>query len=313
MALTISQIAAVSYPAVLNEMRKAENQWAENAVLHEMEKQGMIKKQSLGSTIDVTLDYRRNPGAEILETDMSEVSLTKTEVLTAASYAIGEFSVPVTWSKKDEAQNPTQSQKVSLVKSLLENGITSHDDLVEEQIFSATATHGVQCAVTLMSSDGLGTIGGINSTTDTFWRSNTSSYLSDGSDIEAEFTEVYNECAKGSGSALAPTLMFGGSDPHALLESALVPYQRWGDSQTFKAGAKVLIFKTARFVFSHYGSTTVFFVNPKNFQLVFSREFYRDKGETQEIDNANAFTFKIYSAGQLVTSNRSRLGASAQA
>jgi hypothetical protein len=37
MALTISQIAAVSYEAVVSEMRSAQNQWAENAVLNKFE------------------------------------------------------------------------------------------------------------------------------------------------------------------------------------------------------------------------------------------------------------------------------------
>ena len=39
-----------------------------------------------------------------------------------------------------------------------------------------------------------------------------------------------------------------------------------------------------------------------------SKEYFRDKGETQELQNANGFVFKIYSAMQTVVDNRSRLG-----
>ena len=41
MALDIGQIAAVSYPAVLAELRKPSNQWVENAALRVLERQGL--------------------------------------------------------------------------------------------------------------------------------------------------------------------------------------------------------------------------------------------------------------------------------
>jgi len=49
--------------------------------------------------------------------------------------------------------------------------------------------------------------------------------------------------------------------------------------------------------------------NPKNLSLKVSKTFFRDRGETQEVPNANGYTFKIYSALQFVTNNRSRLAA----
>jgi hypothetical protein len=85
MALTIGQIVAASYPAVLNAMRKAANQWVESAFLRELERQNAVERASLGATIEKTLDYQRNPGAAFLATDLQPTSMSKTEVLTAAS------------------------------------------------------------------------------------------------------------------------------------------------------------------------------------------------------------------------------------
>ena len=94
----------------------------------------------------------------------------------------------------------------------------------------------------------------------------------------------------------------------ALFEGTQQPFQRY-ETQDMKAGFKALMFKTAQYVFSQYGNASnVFFLNPKNFNLVVSKEFFRDRGDTQEIPNANGFNFKIYSALQTVTTNRSRLG-----
>src|SRR6185369_10399932 len=89
-------------------------------------------------TIEATLDYQRNPGAVILSSELQPTSMTKTEVITAASYTPAQISVPVVWSKMDEVQNPSENQKINLVKSLIENAVNSHDDLVEQYLFSAS-------------------------------------------------------------------------------------------------------------------------------------------------------------------------------
>lgn len=307
MALTISQIAAASYPAVLAAMRKPENQWADHAFMTELERLGALKKVSLGETIQAPLDYRRNQGGDFLASDMTPVSLVKTEVLTAADYAIAELSVPVTWSKGDDAKNPTENQKVALVKALLENGIETHDDMIEEALF-ATSTDGFLGLRTIVNDAGTGTVGGIDSGTETWWRNKTGTYLADGSDIEAQLTTLWNSCTRATGSQLSPTFLISGAAAQAIFESTQTPMQRFNDTQDLKAGFKVLAFKTARYSFSQYGGTRIYMGNGKSFQLIVSKQYFRDRGETQELQDVNAFSFKIYSALQAVTGNRSRLG-----
>lgn len=308
MALTIEQIAAVSYPAVLADMRKAANQWAESAALREMERQGVIQRISLGPTIEAPLDYRVNPDTAVLANDQDEASLVKTEVVTAASYAVAQISVPVVWTKGDDAKNPTESQKVALVKQLLENGINSHDDMIERCIFTSSTSGGDELngLDTLAPTSGQGTVGGIDSGVETWWRNQSDTYT-DASDIEATFTSVYNAAAKGSGAQLAPKFMISGATPHALYESGLQSLQRFVDTDEANGGFKVLAFKSARYVFSQYGGGNVYFLNAKNYNVVVSKQYFRDKGNTIEIPNQNAFVFKIYSALQALTNNKSRL------
>lgn len=306
MALTIGQIVAVSYPAVLAEKRKAANQWAESAFMRELERQGCIVRKSLGATIEVPLDYRINPGAAFLATDLTPTSMTKTEVLTAASYDIAELSVPIVWSKKDEVQNPTENQKVALVTSLLDNAIESHDAMIEDALFT-TSTNGFLGLPTHMVAAGTGSDGGIDSSTETFWRNQQATYVDD-TDIEAAFTTVYNACAKGSGSMSEPKVAVSDGATQALFESTQQALQRFQDSQDLKAGFKTFMFKNARYVFSPEASTSVYFFNPRHLKLIVSAQYFRDRGDTQEIQNANGFVSKIYSALQTVTNNRSRLG-----
>lgn len=308
MSLTIDQIVAVSYPAVLAEMRKASNQWVENAALRELERQGCIKRVSLGDHIEAPLDYRPNPDTAILANDQDTASLVKTDVVTAASYDIAQLSVPVTWTKGDDAKNPTENQKISLAKQLLENGINSHDDQIERCIFTTSSSGGVELngLDTLVPDSGQGTPGGIDASTETFWRNYSDEY-NDVTDIEAAMTAAFNAAMKGSGSELAPKVLVSGVDPHTLYESQLQTLQRFVDVSEADAGFKTLAFKTARYVFSHYGDDHIYFLNPKSYNLVVSKQYFRDKGNTQEINDQNAFRFFIYSALQAVTNNKSRL------
>ncbi len=62
----------------------------------------------------------------------------------------------------DEAKNPTEAQKIALVKQLLENGINSHDDLIEQCIFTTSTAGGDELngLSDLVSTAGTGTVGG---------------------------------------------------------------------------------------------------------------------------------------------------------
>lgn len=304
--MSVSQIVAVSYTAVLSESRTAANQWGENALLRELERQGGVKRKSFSSVLEETLDYQRNPGTEFLANDLQTVSLSKTEVITAAQYSPAQLSAPVTWSKMDEVQNPSDNQKIDLVDGLLKNGFNSHDDIVEQALFASSATNGFGSLVVYFPTNGQGTIGVIDSSTATWWRSKEATYVDD-TDIEAAMTTGWNSATKGSGSALMPTLAVSDSATQALFEGTQQANQRWNDTQDLKAGFKTLMFKTARYIFSQYGTTSIFMFNPKNVYLAVSKDYYRDKGEVQEIQNQNGYTFKIYSALQLIVNNRSRV------
>ena len=307
MSLSIGQILAVSYPAVLADQRKPANQWAESALLRELERQGAIERKSLGATIEAPLDYQRNPGTVIQATDLQPLSLSKTEVITSASYSIAEIVAPITWSRKDEVQNPSETQKVVLVKSLLENGIQSHDDIIEQNLFNISLNGFLGLGTHVTASGNTGVDGGIDSSLFTFWRNQQALYTDD-TDIESAFTTVWNQCAKGSGAKLMPTLMVSDAPTQALFEGTQQANQRYVDTDELKAGFKILAFKTSRYVFSQYGDPRVYFLNPKNYSLVVSKEAFRDRMDTLELPNVTGFTTRIYSAAQTITNNRSRLG-----
>lgn len=310
MALTIGQLASASYPSVVLAMRKPDKQWGDSTAMQAFEDLGFVKRTPGGPTIEVPLDYRRNQGAGFQDFDLDPLAMGKTEVLTSASYTPIPFSVPVVWSKADDAENPSENQKYAFVKALLENGINSHDDTIEQALFTTT-TSGFTGFQTVVPDSGQGTVGGISGTTESFWRNQTGSYLDDATDIVAQATVLYNACAKGSSADSVPKLWLSDGATSALFESTQVPQQRY-EGQTLKAGALKLMFKTCRIEFSLYGGTRVNLLNPKAIKLVIFNGAWREKGDTQEINNAQGYRMFLFSMCQLVDVNRSRLGVMTQ-
>jgi hypothetical protein len=301
----VSQIISASYNAVVNEARSAANQWTESAYMRELERQGGIDRVDFGASIEATLDYQANPGTAFLSTSLQPTSTTETEVVTSAVYSVAELSVPVNWSKKTEAQNPSTNQKIALVKQLVTNGLNSHDNAIEQAFFT-TSTNGFLGLLTFMTTAGTGSAGGIDAGTDTWWANKQATYVDD-TDIESAMTSGWNSATKGSGSQLSPTIAVSDAATQAIFEGTQQANQRYVDTQELKAGFKILGFKTLRYVFSQFGTSSIFMSNPKNLSLKCSKAFFRDRGETQEFPNANGYTFKIYSALQFITNNRSRL------
>lgn len=308
MALTINQIVAASYNDVLNEKRAPANQWAENAAMREFERQGIVVTVPGGPQFEATLDYRRNSGAAFQATDMSTVSMNKTEVLTAAQFDPAELSVPITWSRGDEAKNPSVNQKVNFVKAIIENALTSHDDLIEEAIF-ALNTQGFLGLPTAVPDAGQGSYGGIDSAVELWWRSYGGTFAAAFTDIEAKATLAWNTVTKGSGSSMTPTCMVSDAATHAGFEGTQQTLQRYIDTQDAKIGFKTLAFKTARYIFSQYAPAKIYFLS-KAFQIRVVKGAFRDLGEVEPLPGQNAFQRKVYTMLQTTVTNRSRLAVS---
>ena len=302
---SISQILTASFPAILSKTKSAANQWAESALMRELERQGAIKRIGLGPTIEVQLDYRRNPGAAVQASELAGFATSKTEILAGGTYTPAEIVVPMTWSNLDEATNSSDVQKIALVKQIATNALTSHDDVMEQAFFQTT-TNGLLGLLTHCVDAGTGIDGGIDSSTETWWRNQQATYVDD-TDIEAAFTSVEHACAKGSGGK-RPSLMVSDGATQAIFEGTQQANQRYNDSQDMKAGFKTIMFINARYVFSPYGTSRVFFLNPENFNVVVSKDFFREKREPQALEGQTGTRSVLYSALQFVTNNRSRLG-----
>lgn len=308
MALTIGQIAAASFPKVLADNKKGYDQWSDNSGLQELEKQGGIHKEALGENIEVALDYRSNPDTAVMASDQDESTLLNTEMLTAAVYDIAQARTGVVWTMAEEVKNASEAQKVNLVKQKLENAITSHDNLFESMIFTTSTAGGVEWngLDTLIPTSGQGSPGGVPATTEAFWR-NYADIYTDASDIEAALQTAWSEVLRGSNSTFAPSILLSGNTPWNLFASNVQGKQMvMMDTNDAKAGIKTIAFNNARWTFSQYGGNNIYMFNPKNTYLTVSKNAFRKQLPTQPVPGQTAWYFFIYSAGQFLTTNKSR-------
>lgn len=309
MAISISQMISVSYPEVLAEKRKPSNLWGESAAMRALESMGMIERVNGSPVYEVPLDYAQNAGTifQTAANDLVGVSTSKTDVLTSAQYATAQLQVPIVWSKKDEAENSSPNQKVALVKSLLDNAINSHDDAIENALFDASTNGFVGLPGLLNETDGTGVIGGIDTTDIPFWKNifHTSGW-DDANTIIGVLTDQWNKATLGSGSSMAPKLLLSDAATQAVYESKLQGNIRYMDTKEADGGFKSLVFKTAKWVFSQYGTDTIYMLGP-SFKLMVVKQAFRLMGDTIEFPDAAGYIRKLFTLAQTKTNNRRRL------
>ena len=133
---------------------------------------GFMESMDYGETIEVPLDYRKNPDTAVLVADQDTAALVNTEILTSASYTHAQLNVPVIWTQNEEVSNPTRTQKVNITKQKLTNGVNSHDDEQEGTIFTSSTAGGTEIngLNDLVNTAGTGTVGGIDASVETWWQ-----------------------------------------------------------------------------------------------------------------------------------------------
>lgn len=310
MAIPFTQLVASTYDDVVNEKNKAADQWSDSSFLKGLDKLGGVKRVPGGATLQVTLDYKANPAADFLATDATTTSTSKTEVLTAASYSMIPLVVPTNWTFFDEAVNSEPNQKVDLVAAIVDNALASHDQAIEDALFATTGgTDGFNTIVDIFTEDGTGTVGTIVAGTETWWKNQFKDWGTDtGATLLADYTTLYNSCAKGSGGR-KPNILVGSATQHANFEAALTANQRFNDVNKASGGLVELQFKTIPYLFtSEYTSDSSWMFNTNDTQLYVVMSAWRQRRKVQDHVNAAMSNMKIFSVCQFATRNRSRGG-----
>lgn len=311
MAVPFSQLVASTYDAVVNEKNKAADQWSDTSALNHLETVGGVKRVTPGATLQMTLDYRQNSGADFLLTDSTATGTGKTDVLTATAPSWATLVVPSNWTFTDEALNDGDS-KVDLIASLVDNALQSHDYAIETGMFATTGgTDGFATFIDLFTEDGTGTVQGIVAGTETWWKSQFKDWGTDtGATLLADYNTLYFSCAKGSGGR-QPNVIIANSTLYGAYMAALTPQQRFMDAKSATSGFAQLTHINARYIYSPVITTaqdSAFLFNTNDTALFVAKTAWRKRRQPLDFSNAAMVNQKIFSVLQLATRNRSRGG-----
>jgi hypothetical protein len=285
-----------------------------NALLRYLKKKSHIKTKSGGYEIVLPLEYDEND-TYTRYSGFDTLSTAASDVLSAAKYDWCQAAIHVVASGRELRMNNGEEEMISLVKARIKNAMhTASNQLAIDLYSDGTASNQIAGLGNLIQAAGTGTVGGIVSSTYTFWKNQFSEMAGTGtwskSTIKGEMNKLWYRCVRGTDK---PDLIVASQDIYAAYEEALQDNQRYMKADEASAGFEVLKYKTADVIFddnSNFSTTAevAYFINTDYLYLIQHSEAKWTQDEEKKPTNQDAVVIPMYWMGALVTSNRSLQG-----
>ena len=148
----------------------ADNVSLNNALYSRLKKRGKIKSLSGGYEIVRPLDYAENSTFQRYS-GFDTLNVNASDVLTAAKYDWVQAAINIVASGKELRMNSGKEQLIDLAAARLKNAMrTAANNMSVDLYSSGSLTNQMGGLAHIIQTNGQGTVGGINSTTYTFWR-----------------------------------------------------------------------------------------------------------------------------------------------
>ena len=227
----------------------ADNVSQHNALYRRLKTGGKIKKLSGGYEIVRPLDYAENSTYQRYS-GFDALNIGASDVLSAAKYDWVQAAVHVVASGRELRMNAGKEQLIDLAASRTKNAMrTAANNMSLDLYSSGSLTNQMGGLGTIIQTAGTGTVGGIDSSTYTFWQnqyqemSGTNTYA----DIKNDMMKLWLNCARGSDQT---DLIVSTQDLYAAFWNSLVPNQRYtSDDKEATAGFNALRFQQADVIF----------------------------------------------------------------
>ena len=298
-----------------NHSRKvADNVTGNNALLMSLREKGNIKTESGGYEIVLPLEYAENDTMQRYS-GYDTLDISPSDVLSAAKYDWRQIALHVTASGRELRMNNSKEAIKKLVKARLKNAEHTAANTLSVDIYSdGSLTNQIGGLGHIIQSDGTGTVGGINSSTYSFWQNQyheitgTDAWTS--SNIKGYMNTTWLTLARGMDK---PDLIVMSHDFYSAYEASLQDLQRYGDVKTAAAGFETLKYKSANVIFddnTNFGTTAekAYFLNTDYLYLIEHSDARWTQDDEKRPINQDAVVIPMYWMGQMVCSNRSLQG-----
>jgi len=292
----------------------ADNVSANNALYRRLKSKGQIKKLNGGYEIVRPLDYAENStyqrysGYDVLNVGASDV-------LSAAKYDWVQAAVHVVASGEELRKNSGKEQIINLVRSRVKNAMRTAANNMSVDIYSSGAlTNQMGGLGHLIQTAGTGTVGGIDSSTYTFWqnkyREATGTNTISKSTIKGEMNALWLSLNRGTDK---PDLIVSTHDFFAMYWESLQDLQRYAEAGTATAGFRALKYVDADVIYdsnSNFATTgeKMFFLNTDYLEVVVHSQANWTQADQKVPTNQDAVIIPVFWQGNMCVSNRSLQG-----
>jgi hypothetical protein len=292
----------------------SDNVSAHNALYGRLKKRGKIKSLSGGYEIVRPLDYAEN-GTFQRYSGFDTLNVSASDVLTAAKYDWVQSAINVVASGRELRMNSGKEQLIDLAASRTRNAMRTAANNMSLDLYSDGALANQMGGLAhIIQNAGTGTVGGINSSTYTFWQNKYREAAGTGSisksTIKGEMNGIYLNLVRGTDK---PDLIVSTHDFFAMYWEALQDLQRYADDTSATAGFRSLKFVDSDVIFdsnSNFATTgeKMYFLNTNYLELVEHRDARWTTMDEKMSVNQDGVVIPILWMGQLCCSNRSLQG-----
>jgi hypothetical protein len=268
---------------------------------------GRVRRETGGRWIGVQLMYAKNTTVQTLGPG-GIVDISPQDPMTTAKYDWRWIAGSVIRLYAEDHMNAGRSQIMNLVQGKLKNLELSLIDKMELMAYGDGTTNGG------LDFDGLGnlvattaglTVGGINSTTQTWWDNYRKTYVA-ANGIRAEMTTAYNSVSVGNDH---PTLILTTQSIYEMYETTLTNILRTTSNALGDAGFESLAFKGGAVTFSpSCTATNVYFLNERYLEMILESDADFAMTDWKPIPNQLDRVAQVVSQADIVTSNRRMQG-----
>lgn len=291
----------------------SDNVSANNALWRYLKRKGKIDLEDGGYEIVRNLDYANNSTYQRYS-GYDTLNIGASEVLTAAKFDWMQAAVNVTASGRELRMNSGDNAIFNLSKARLKNAVRTASNYMSIDVYSDGAlTNQMGGLAYMITADGTGVVGGINSSTWPFWANQyyECPTAPSSATIKTHMNTLYLRQVRGADK---PDLIVSSHDFFAFYWASLQDNQRYGNTDSeATAGFRSLKYVDADVIFdsnSNFSTTAekMYFLNTDYLGLVVHRDANWSQMDDKMSVNQDAVVIPMLWMGNLVCSNRSLQG-----
>lgn len=297
----------------------ADNMSQHNALYRRLTEKGRIRLEDGGLSIVTILEYAEN-ATYTRYSGYDPLNVGASDVISAAEFAWRQASVNIAANGLEIRSNQGENRIVNFVKTKIKNGQKSMVNGMAEDFYSAgSLSNQVGGLQALIADAGTGTVGGINSTTFTFWKNIVQSAAAplqgggaitpSATTIESLMLPLYLRLTRGSDK---PDLIVMSEDYFTFYEQSQTSLKRYAPSDNGQGGMVSMKYKTSDVIFdssaSGIPSAHGYFINTDYFEVVVHQDANMEIMPELRAVNQDAVVIPIIWQGNLSVSNRALQG-----